>query len=369
MMPASLDDLITVPSSSELLDQSIAVARLAGMPVASWQSGSVARTLFESNAELNAELYGLISDIARGAHLSTAAGPWLDLLATSHFGISRTDGTATIGFVELTNTDAAPRSFLAAELVFATADGTRRFTNRLPVSLLGLQTLALEVIATQTGAAWNVPNNAITLIASGQPALTVDNPPIGSTWIASPGTDTETDERLRTRCSLQWALRGNQTADQIKAWCFEAAPEVARVRVDAIGAGQLRVVLATETGGASAATVSAVDAVLQVKHALGTSILTMAAAQVFFTFTATVYRAAGDATPLAALQAEAEAAVVRVVNAAPIGGTVYGAALMEALMSPPSAANAIIAGGVSDYIAPLPTNIVGLLLTINAVSL
>lgn len=368
-MPASLDDLITVPSSSELLDQSIAIARVAGMPVASWQSGSVARTLFESNAELNAELYGLISDIARGAHLSTASGDWLDLLATSHFGLARLEGTPTIGFVSLQNTSVSPRSFAAAELVFATADGSKRFTNRAPVSLLASQTIDVEVIASQTGAAYNVANNAITLIASGQPSLTVTNPPIGSTWITSPGSDLETDERLRTRCNLQWSTRGNQTESQIKAWCYEAAPEVARVRVDNLGSGVLRVALATATSGATAGTVATVDAYLQTRRAMGTSIVTITAPQAFYTVTATVYRAAGDATPLASLAAEAESAVVAVVNAAPIGGTVYGAAVLEALMSPAAAANAVITSGFGDYTAPTTTTIVGFLLTVNAVSL
>lgn len=368
-MAASLDDLITVPTSSELLDQSIAVARIAGMPVASWQSGSVARTLFESNADLNAELYGLISDIARGTHLSTAAADWLDMLATSHFGLARLDGTPTIGFVDLSDTSASPRSFAAGALVVATADGAKRFTNRAAVSLLASQTLSVEVIAAQTGAAFNVANNAITLIASGQPSLTVANPPIGSTWITSAGTDVETDERLRTRCNLQWAKRGNQTESQITAWAFDAAAEVARVRVDNLGNGQIRVVLATATSGATAGTVAAVDTYLQAARAMGTSILTLAASQAFYTVTATVYRAAGDATPLASLASEAQTAVAAVVNAAPIGGTVYGAAVLEALMSPAAAANAIITSGFGDYAAPSATSIVGFTLTINAVAL
>jgi len=52
----TLSDLLQAPARSEVLAKLLALYRLAGFPVASWQSGSVARHLTEASATVLADL-------------------------------------------------------------------------------------------------------------------------------------------------------------------------------------------------------------------------------------------------------------------------------------------------------------------------
>ncbi len=343
-MAATLEELLTVPTSDENLAAYLTQATAAGFPATSWQSGSVPRTLLEIEATTHAALRESIREIASGGLLDLATGGWLTLLAASQFDLARTAAVKTQGLATLTAAAGAGPYTITARTLWISDASDRRYTNATGGTLSTGGTLQLTWEAEYGGAAYNVANGAITTMVTPLAGVTVANPNPGTgSWITQSGADEEADAALRSRCRNRWALLGTgSTVDAYTYWALAGSNEVRRVSVrehDNLGVtadGHVSVIMAGSTGGVSGAAVTAVTSYIAARRPLCATVHVASA-------TTKAVTVSGTATVAIAFSAAAKAAVstnlTSLASEIAIGGTVYKSAVIEAVMAAPGMVN------------------------------
>ncbi|HEX2863995.1 MAG TPA: baseplate J/gp47 family protein [Deinococcales bacterium] len=341
----TLSDLLTAQDKDTLLAQLIANLNADGTwPATDWNVGSVGRTLLDVDATALADLSASVPLIAAGGYLDTATGAWLDLLAGSAYQLTRAPAVPAIGTLRLTCDPALGPYIVQANDLWATTTAGLRFTNTTGGALTPGGTLDLTVQAESPGATWNAPIGAVTTLVTPLPGVTCNNPAaIGG------GTDAENDERLRQRCRLQWAtLSGGATASAYQAWALAASPSVSKVLVRdqaPRGQGTADVVLWNDGGPIDAGTVNVANAYIQARRPVTADVSVYAATETIVTLTATV---TVKAAYLTSAQAAIPALLATLRQQTPIAGTLYLAALVEALMTPAGVINAVITSPSGD---------------------
>jgi uncharacterized phage protein gp47/JayE len=329
-VPVALDELIVPVTKDQALTLMFDILRAHGFPIASWQSGSLQRTMFEAFAELASENILVADQLARAGFNSLSSGGWLDLLSESHYDNTRFEAVKTQGVVVLSDADGTgPHTIGVDEVVVSDAAG-RRYRNVTGGTLTLSGALPLTFEAEVAGADGNVGNNTITVIVDGPPGATANNPEPspGTLWITVEGADRESDESLRERNATKWAsLSVNGPAEAYVFWAREASPAVTRVWVDGQnprGPGTVDVYIAGVDGTVSGAVVTTVQNYLdgttdQVgRKALGSDVDVIAATEHPIDFTAQVYY---DPTHLASeIEALVLSAIDTYVKNVPVGG-------------------------------------------------
>lgn len=335
-----LDDLIRPRTRDEIRQDLLEELARQGFPLTDFVPGSVARHVAVETPALGLEdLWRTVAAIARGGYLSTAEGPWLDLLAEEFFALRRQPAVFARGRVRLTAAQGfGPYTIDPGGLWVGTPDGLR-YQNITGGTLPQGGTLDLEVQAEHPGARYNVPTGAITVLHTPLPGVSVTNPP---DWLLVAGADEEGDEALRTRCRSRWAeLGGGATRHAYEFWARTAHPSVQQVRVlddHPRGQGTVDVVIWGE-GGLGAQVVQAVNAYIQERRPLTVSVAVYAATPRTVAVNATVSVRAGRLSEAQARVAEELAALQREI---PIGGTLYRSRLIEALFVRPHVANVVL---------------------------
>lgn len=333
----SLSDLLSVPPVARVLDGLLAIARMGGFPVASWQTGSIPATLFPGEASTLTDLAASIREIAKGGFLDLAEDAWLDLLCENFFRETRKPATFARHTVKLTAAATAGPYTVPASFYVANADRSKRFSvvafpngNTLPLG----GTLEITVQAESPGAAYNVTPGTITEQLTPLAGVAVTNPPgtLGSS-IVQQGTDREKDPAYRQRCRDKWSTLGSGSNEgAYRYWAASASSEVTRVRVfQDPDNGIVRTVVAGPSGPITAPAFTTVGAVVEAKRPLGIKAATVNAAASLTPVVAVLHVASGAdaATALAA----ARAAVEAYARDTEIAGTVYQSLLVEALQA------------------------------------
>ena len=200
-----------------------------------------------------------------------------------------------------------------------------------------------------------LPGTGITVALLGT-FVAGDTYSFGTSWITSSGTDPEPDDALRSRCLARWPSLGvAPNADVYDLWARTAAPQVTRTRVrpGATIPGRADLYLATASGPADAATVAAVDAYLQPRIPLTSTVSVASAGPVGVTAQATLYIQNGYQD---SALAQATDNLSAYVNHVPIGGTVYTSDLISALQTPQGVRNVVLTAPAAD-IALGPTEV------------
>lgn len=329
-MPVSLDELIVPVTKDQALTLMFDMLRAHGFPIASWQSGSLQRTMFEAFAELASENILVADAIARAGFNPLSSGGWLDLLSESHYDNTRFAAVKTRGKVILTDVaSTGPHVIGIDEVVISDAAG-RRYRNVTADTLLLNDFVELEFEAEIAGADGNVDNDTIVVVVEGPPNVTCNNPDPGSgLWITIEGSNQETDASLRERNATKWAtLSVNGPAEAYVNWARNASPAVTRVWVDdqnPRGPGTVDVYIAGADGPVSGAVVTAVEDYIngdtdQVgRKGIGTDLFVASATQHPIDITAQVYF--NPTYLVAEITAAVEAAIAEYIENVPIGGT------------------------------------------------
>jgi hypothetical protein len=323
-------------------------------PVTSWREGDTARSLVEILAGGLAELTALVASIARGGIVTMqpgvtgASGLWLDLIAQQVYGLPRVPAVLAKGNVVLTDAGSAgPFTIAPGQLWFASTSGERfRAGNDSNVVMAKGGTLVLPVVAESPGASYNVASGTITTMLTPLPGVAVANP--DNPWRSQDGADVETDQELAAKCLNRWASLGyGSPAASYDLWARTASVEVRRTKVvvNASNASRVDVVLAGDAGPVSAGAVAAVQAFLTPRAPFPSTTTAAAATANAVTVTAALR---GKAKYQAAALAAAATAMQSLVGSTPIGGTIYGAAKIAALMSPEGVEDATITVGGGD---------------------
>ncbi len=364
-MATTLAALLTPTTAAQAEADLISALDSFGFPATSWQPKSVPYTLLKWFATKYASLTQTIASITAGGFLSTAAElknddgsdqrEWLDLAVDSQYDEPRNEATITVGTMRLTNASGSPYTIAVGQLWATTSDG-RRYNNTTGGTLSAPvgSTLDLTWKAEQPGAKYNIPNGTISSeLATPLPGVTVSNPAVGSTgtWITSPGGDLEGNVAYAARARTKWSTLGTGAgAAAYENWARTGAPTITRVKVDDAnpdGPGTLRVYLANAAGPATGGEVSAADAYIQPRRALGMKVTTQAAAAAALTVTATLYVQAAYA---ATAPAQAASNIAALASGLDIGEDVYLSEIYTALSSPTGVTRVVLTSPTTDTV-------------------
>lgn len=261
----TLGQLFTPVTSEQALTTMLEFLEGLGFQATSWQPGSIQRTLIHGFADLYAGLTVVVSDLARAPFPQHARGDYQDLLGEHVFDLPRNPALATGGTFQVSlSAAAAPAAWADGELVFADAaqDPANTFRNVGADSINPGQTITIDVVAEQPGAAGNIPNSVPLFLWTPITGLSATNPaPVGqSAWYSTEGQDAESAERYAERMTLRWARLSAGTEGAYRGYALEALPALTRVIATRGAAeGTVRVIGATAVGGLTAGQISAIE--------------------------------------------------------------------------------------------------------------
>jgi uncharacterized phage protein gp47/JayE len=345
---------LTTPTTYETERQALLDALAAkGFPVTSWRAGDVARSLLEIDAQALADFTALRASIAKGGLLHEATGAWLTLLASEVYALTRNAAVATKGTVVLTAAaDAGPYTIAPGQLWFTSTGGPRyQSANSNNLTLAKGGTLSLTVQAESPGAAYNVANGTITTLSTPLAGVTCNNPdPGGGSWITTSGVDEESDASLVSRCEARWPESGfGSPSASYDLWARTADATITRTKVvaDAAGpnGGGVTIYVAGAAGAVGGGAVTAAQTYIDPRAPLGSVPTVTNATNAAVTVTAILF---GKSQYQTAATAAATTAIQALIAATPIGGTIYRAAIFEALMGPEGVENVTIAAPAGD---------------------
>ncbi len=339
-MATTLDELLSPEEPDDALTFLLTQLASEGFPTTAWESGGAIYTVLKSEALTLSDKAKLVRDIAAGGLLELSEKKWLTLLASNRFQCDRFAATFAAGTVTLTNAGTGAQAIPAAGSWITGATGRRyNSTNTGVVNIPGSGgTAVLTYRAESPGAAYNIATaTAVTLVTplpGVTAALTVTT---GSTWLTTQGTDEEPDAALKTRCRARWATVGLQKTRDAYLYLAVTAPgvttPVTRIYVDDAnprGAGTVDVWIAGAAGPLSTADESLVRAYVLARKSPASDVAVANAVTVTVNVTADLYYGAA----FTGAPAQAQAAVTALINATPVGGTLYWSAIVEALMAP-----------------------------------
>lgn len=346
--------LFTVESASTVRGRILERLAAAQFPVTDWGDGGIARTLVEIMARENAEFSIQRVLVAQSAFLSTAEGDWLDVTAREVYGLTRYPATFALGDVVLTcSATAGPYTITPGQLWVGDAAG-RRYTNTTGGVLPPGGTLTLQVRAESRGTWYNVDPGTITQMLVALPGVRCANPGVAA-WASKPGVDAETDASLRERCTKQWATLGyGQNYDWYVYQCRNGhahADVIDRVLVETAGdgRGEVAITLASKDGVVPPEQLDVIRAWLAPKLSQCITCTVGSADPLPVVVSATCYASAGSAAGIAS---DGEDRVRRLIRGVPIGGTLYVAAIVDALMGLGGVYNVKVTQPVADIKAP-----------------
>jgi len=210
-MTLNISDLFTPATVAQWTNTILATASALGLPVTSWQSGGVGRTILSVVASQMAATDDVVSTMAQAGFLDSAAavtpdpstggdpaGGWLDLLAASVYDVTRIPATFATGSVTITNTSASTYGPFAA--------GTYHVSNSATKSTFSNASVLTISAATTTTAVFNADVAGTTGTSSPGAINTPVTSLIGTTVSNAAslvGTAAESNTALVARCRLR----------------------------------------------------------------------------------------------------------------------------------------------------------------------
>jgi hypothetical protein len=372
MTVSTIAELTTPRTADAITTAQLAALAAAAFPVDAWASGGAARLLVRADATALAVTEQTVANLALGAYGSTATGSWLDLFIASRFDLTRIAATYATGQVVLTvASGAGPFAVAAGGLLVS--DGTYRWrsTNTGTVNITSGTPVTFTVRAEAAGENYNVANSTITsIISPALPGVTCANPAIGSTstWLSASAVNAESDAAYLARAVARWATLGSGfTRDAVRYWCTSAllagvSAGCTRVSFAApAGDGSYTVYVAGASGVLAGASVTAVQAELDLRKPITDTPTVVAASASTITCTGTVRfkstaTAAEQAAVITAINtyvnglAMPDAGDTVTVDIAGIHAAIYGAApgrIADVDLSSPSGDTSVSLGSVA----------------------
>lgn len=318
------------------------------LPVTAWQPGDTALVLLEVFAATLVILKNIIRKIAGGGLLKFSSGAWLTILADNLYDCQRATGQVAMGYVTLADVfSAGPFSITPDSLLFQTASGLRYRSAQSATLTMG-STLSLLVKAESPGPQYNVGGQAITIMGTPLPGVTVTN---AINWITQQGTNDETDPDLIARCIGKWSsLAFALPGDAYAYWAKQAAPgTVTRaqsvVDSDPTHPGRVLLYVAGSSGPVAGSVVTAVQTAVFPRVPLTGDLLTISAPVNTLTLTGSVYNLASfnDTIVLAV-----ETAIIAFFSTIPVGGVVYFSQLVAAIQNVPGVREVVLTFPLAD---------------------
>jgi hypothetical protein len=197
-MTVAFTDLVKTYTVAQLEQTAHTALSLLGFPVASWQKGSVIRTLVRLFAELLKPVVDTMALIARSGFLDWAEGIWLDLVAEQVYLVTRIPATFASGEIKLDNSAGGLYTYAAGQFRVYNPATKKTYKNVANFTLNPLEVdKYVAVTAEFAGSGGSSAAGTITAFETPLVGVTVTNP------VAFIGVDAELDPSLRLRCRLK----------------------------------------------------------------------------------------------------------------------------------------------------------------------
>lgn len=334
MATLSLKQLLTPITPDQALTSVLGVLQSFGFQATSWQSGAIQRTMIQTFAKVYSDLTYTVADITKSGFAKLAQDAYQDLLGQYSYNLTRVAATAALGQMVFTSTAGAPiNNWTDGSLIISDkppgSQGANLFTVVGAGTLNPNTTQTVNIRATGPGSAANIAPGVTLYLWTPLTGVTVTNPAIvgTSTWVTTPGTDSESNDRYGSRMVGRFdALTYGNTDGAYKFWALQALPALTRVTIirDPAVPASVTVVGATVTGGLSAGQITTIANYINgVTDGVGrrpiNDILTVASA-VAETLPALVLTLTVASQYQTTITADATAALIAMFGALPIGG-------------------------------------------------
>lgn len=349
-----LSDIFTEVTQGKYYNQLIIAHKANGVPADSWLSPvNIGISFSEIFAENLANLRSYITLLAKSSFLETASvlvdengnevKDALTLLARSQYQIERNAAQFAQLNVRLLGLPNAPNYFFVASQITIGTQGPpalqKTYVNITGGSLAPNGFLDLVFVATNPGAAYNIPNSTTLELKTSFVGVVVSNPiyPLSSSCILRQGTDEETNASLTTRCLGRWGTLGTGgNEDSFIYWAKTIPPGYATSPVQKVRVapnlyqgifypGTCTVFIAGPTGALPGPDVVAVQGVFDnpPKYPIAGLVQVLTVTNVNISIIGTVNVKITSNVTLAEIQAEVEVNLLDYQNSLNIGETIY----------------------------------------------
>jgi hypothetical protein len=175
---ATLAELLSTMTVTEIFENLLAVYSGNGFPVQSWQVGGVERTRLMAFATALADISGnYIPTFTAGGFLGYATGDWLRLLTEQNYLLPYKQAQRTRGIIILTNVSTQPYTIAAGDLIAAFGASGNRYINYTGNTLPASSQIGLLWEAEFAGSQYNDPSSSgnLTLVTP-LPGVSISNP-------------------------------------------------------------------------------------------------------------------------------------------------------------------------------------------------
>ena len=322
----SLSDLITTLSADDFVEAHEALLSSLGVDASKFRKGGAFKVLMRVQAMTLSGLTQIMVAVIRGGYLDLAEGAWLTLLAFYVFRVTRREMQPASGSVTLTNNGGgsfAPGDYPIGSVRFYSSRTKKKYYNAEPLSLAPGEKKLLGIVAVENGAASNASTGDVDSLETSLLGVTVRN------LEAIVGLDEESDVELRAACqakveslsdlgprgAYQWAVREARRLDGTPTAINRVfVPEGSATAI-------VRVILAAASGTPSAGDVTAAKTSIEARsRPSGIGVDVVAAAEVIYAPTATVWVQRTNGLDLDAIRDQASQAIANGLRSYPIGG-------------------------------------------------
>lgn len=317
----AVQTLFTVETAAKIYSAGLEVAAALGLPVTSWRTGDPTRSLYKFVANKLAALDGVSGEFIKAGFLSSATGPWLTVLAYEVYNCERGEATYADPTVTVANTSTNEYALEVGDVTFKNTITGKTYHNTNETTLFPGDTFEFDLVADEAGSDSSAGTNEIDEIVS--PALLGVEIESSTVGLAN---DEESDDELKTRCRASLgALSPNGPADayEFVALSSEITGNTSINRARAFGSttGAVSVIVASQSGAADGAAVTAVQtAVLRWATPLGSNPTTVSADTLEVDRTVTIEKDPSLGVSSADLVTAVESAIDQLFRDTKIGG-------------------------------------------------
>lgn len=318
--PFSVTTLFTVETAAKIFSTGIEVAKALGVPVTSWRTGDPSRSLYKFTAQKLATLDGVSGRFIKAGFLSTAAGDWLTILAFEVYNVERGEATYADPTVTVKNTKGGFFEVAPGDLTFKNGITGKTYHNTSGGTLSAGATVTFDLVADEAGSDSSAGLNEIDELVTTLLGCVVQSSTVGL------ANDQESDEELKTRCRASLgALSPNGPADAYEYIALTPAitgnTSVNRARAFGSTNGTVTVIIASQSGAADAAAITAVQtAILRWSTPLTVLPTTVSADVAVIDRSITIVKDASLAVSSADLTASVLSAIDQLFRETKIGG-------------------------------------------------
>lgn len=254
--------LFTVETAAKIFATGLEIANAFGLPVSSWRAGDPTRSLYKFLAQKLAALDGVSGEFIKAGFLSTATLDWLTVLALEVYNVTRGEATFADPTVTVKNNGGGFFEVEAGDLTFKNSITGKTYHNTNGGTLSAGATVVFNLTADEAGSDSSASENEVDELVTTLLGVDVLSSTVGL------ANDAETDDELKDRCrASRGALSPNGPAEAYEYIAlspdFTGNTSINRARAFPATDGTIQLVIASQSGAASAEAITAVqDAIL-----------------------------------------------------------------------------------------------------------